>query len=330
MVPSVDYAGSDRPVLAILCTDRPPGIEKIEDKLTVRYSAPDELASALPGADALFVWDFLSEVIESAWPAADQLRWTHIASAGVNTLMFDDLVNSDVVVTNSRGVFDDSIAEYVLGTVLSFAKDFVTTLDNQRARRWQHRETERIAGKRALVVGTGPIGRSIARLLRAAGLDVAGGGRTARSNDPDFGVVHPTDELIEHLGWADYVVCVAPLTDRTTGMFDAKAFAAMKPTARFINVGRGPQVVTDDLVAALSAGTIAGAALDVFEAEPLPADHVLWSMPNVLVSPHMSADFIGWKSALAEVFTDNLNRWLTGQPLRNVVDKRLGYVPSGS
>ncbi|QRP50613.1 D-2-hydroxyacid dehydrogenase [Amycolatopsis sp. FDAARGOS 1241] len=302
----------------------------IETAAVVRYTDAAGLPEALTGAEALFVYDFLSTAVPGAWHSAGELRWLHIASAGVDPVLFPGLIESDVVLTNSRGVFDDAIAEYVLGVVLAFAKDFARSLDLQRAGTWQHRETERIAGREVLVVGTGPIGRSIARLLRAAGLRVSGAGRRPRTGDPDFGVVHDSAELTRHLPAYDYVVAVAPLTEQTKGMFDAAAFAAMKPSARFVNVGRGELVVTSDLVAALRGGELAGAALDVFDTEPLPADSPLWTMPDVLLSPHMSGDFIGWRSTLVEVFEANFRRWVAGEPLHNVVDKRLGYVPSGS
>lgn len=320
---------SDSPVLAVLCGDKqPPDMDGIEERVVIRYTDGPNLADALHGADALFVYDFLSTAVPAAWRAADRLRWLHIASAGVDPVLFPGLRDSDVVLTNSRGVFDDSIAEYVLGVILAFAKDFARSLDLQRDTRWQHRESERISGREVVIVGTGPIGRAIARLLRAAGMRVAGAGRTARDSDPDFGTVYPSAELEEHLPSADYVVAVAPLTEQTKGLFDARALAAMKPSARFINVGRGELVVTGDLVEAVRAGKIAGAALDVFETEPLPADSPLWTMENVLVSPHMSGDFIGWRTKLVEVFAENFRRWLAGEPLQNVVDKKLGYVPS--
>ncbi|OOC07581.1 hydroxyacid dehydrogenase [Amycolatopsis azurea DSM 43854] len=300
----------------------------IEAEAVVRYTDAAGLADALSGADALFVYDFLSTAVPGSWHAADRLRWLHIASAGVDPVLFPGLQESDVVLTNSRGVFDGAIAEYVLGVVLAFAKDFVRSWDLQREKRWKHRESERISGRRVLVVGTGPIGRSIARMLRAAGMSVAGVGRRPREDDPDFGDVHSSSDLARHLPEADYVVAVAPLTEQTKGMFDAEAFAAMKPGARFINVGRGELVVTSDLVGALRDGPLGGAALDVFDTEPLPPESPLWTMENVLISPHMSGDFVGWRNTLVEVFADNFRRWRAGEPLRNVVDKQLGYVPS--
>ncbi|TDB76299.1 D-2-hydroxyacid dehydrogenase, partial [Actinomadura sp. KC216] len=254
----------------------------------------------------------------------------HIASAGVERLMFPALIEGDAVVTNSRGIFDEPIAEYVLGLVLAFAKDLHTTVRLQGERRWRHRETEGITGARALVAGTGPIGRAIGRRLSAAGLAVSGLGRTARVADPDLGTVHPMERRDAALAVADYVVLAAPLTPQTRGMIDAAALDRMRPSARLINVGRGALVAEADLVKALRDGRIAGAALDVFEDEPLPQSSPLWAMPNVIVSPHMSGDVVGWRDELVRLFADNLGRHVAGRPLRNVVDKRLGYVGSST
>ena len=306
--------------------DRPPGMSRIPLEHDVRYATPAELPDALHGADVLFVWDFTSDALAGAWSSAKSLRWVHVAGAGVDRVIFEDLAASDVVVTNSRGVFDEPMAEYVLGLVILFAKDFATTLRMQQQRRWRHRETMRVAGQHALVVGTGPIGRAIGRKLNAAEMKVSGLGRTKRTNDPDFGEVSPMSELRQALGEADYVVLAAPLTEETTGMIDSVGLAAMKPTARLINVGRGPLVVQNDLVEALRHRRIAGAALDVFEDEPLPTSSPLWEMPQVVVSPHMSGDVIGWRDELVTLFIENLERYRAEKQLVNVVDKRLGYV----
>ncbi len=307
-------------------TARPTGMTQVEAVAEVRYVTAEGLAGALPGADVLLVWDFRASTLSQAWPGADRLRWVHAASAGVNHVLTPEVVASDVVVTNSRGVFDEPMAEYVLAMALALAKDLPTTLNRQRERRWHHRETERLGGRRALVAGTGPIGRAIGRKLAAAGMTVTGLGRTPRATDPDLGEVLPMSSLSEVLPDMDWVVLAAPLTDETRGMIDAKALAAMKPTARLVNVGRGPLVVQDDLVDALRGGALAGAALDVFVDEPLPASSPLWEMPNVIVSPHMSGDVVGWRSELVALFLDNLTRYLDGEPLRNVVDKARGYV----
>lgn len=316
------------PAVAVLCADhRPPVMQAVEQHADVRYATADNLAEALKGADALFVWDFFSTAVVDAWPASDRLSWVHVASAGVDSLLFPELVDSDVVVTNSRGVFDQPIAEYVLGLVLAFAKDFPGTWDLRNRRVWGHRETQRLAGTRAVVVGSGPIGRAIGHLLGAAGMRVSLVGRSRRDGDPDFGVVHASSELPTLLGEADYVVAAAPLTEGTRRMFDAEAFAAMPPEARFVNIGRGQLVDEDALVAALRSGGIAGAALDVFAQEPLPDDHPLWTLDGVVVSPHMAGDVIGWHDDLARLFVENFDRWRSGVTLLNIVDKRLGYVP---
>ena len=235
------------PVVTILCAaDRPPDIGHVESHATVRYTTAQRLSGQLAGADALFVWDFLSTEIERAWPAADQVQWVHIASAGVDPLLFPALRASSVTLTNSRGVFEVPIAEYVLGLVIAMAKDFATTMDDQRQHRWRHRETERIADRHALVIGTGPIGRATARLLRAAGLRVEGLGRREILDDPDFGTVFPMSRLTERLARADFVIALAPLTEATKGMVNRDTLAAMRPAARLINVGRGALVVTDE------------------------------------------------------------------------------------
>ncbi|MFI1459609.1 D-2-hydroxyacid dehydrogenase [Nocardia carnea] len=316
------------PIVTIVHSDQQPDpalMAPVDARATVRYTDSAGLAAALPGTDVLFVYDFQTHALPDAWPAADQLSWLHIGATGVDTVMFDDLRDSDVVVTNTRGVFDTAIAEYVLGQILDFAKDLSGSKRLQRQEIWQHRESERIAGATALVVGTGSIGRAVAGLLRAAGMRIRAVGRRARTDDPDFGTV--ATDLIAELPGADYVVAIAPLTDDTRHMFDARAFGAMKPHARFVNVGRGELVVTDDLVTALENGAIAGAALDVVDPEPLPPGHPLWQLPNAHITPHNSGDFAGWRTEIVTVFTENFEHWLAGRPLDNVVDKTLGYVP---
>jgi phosphoglycerate dehydrogenase-like enzyme len=316
-----------RPTVVVLHDgDAPDEMARIAEHAELRYATGEELPDALPGTDALFVWAFRSQAIADAWPQADKLQWIHAASAGVDRLLFPQLRDSPVQLTNSRGVFDQPIAEYVLGTVLTFAKDMHTTLRLQDAKQWKHRVTERIGGKTALVVGTGPIGRAIARQLTNAGLRVAGAGRTTRTGDPDFGDIHASDDLARVAGDYDYLVVAAPLTPQTHGLINADVLTAMRPSARFINVGRGELVDQPALVTALQQQHIAGAALDVFDTEPLPQDSPLWEMPHVLVSPHMSGDTLGWTDELVDLFLTNLRAFTHGTDLRNVVDKQRGYV----
>jgi phosphoglycerate dehydrogenase-like enzyme len=301
-------------------------MEPVEARAEVRYTDASGLADAIGDAQAMFLWDFFSSAVRDVWPQARKLEWIHVAAAGVDTLMFDELAQSDVVVTNAKGVFDRPIAEFVLTSILALAKDVHRSHDLQAARLWQHRETQTVAGATALVVGTGSIGREIARLLRAVGMDVRGAGRTKRDSDPDFGTVVASADLADHVGWADHVVVVAPLTDATRNLVDERVLSAMKPSAHLINVGRGPIVDEEALVEALDAGAIAAATLDVFHTEPLPADHPLWTTPGVVITPHMSGDAVGWTDTLARQFVDNALRWMDGMPLVNVVDKQLGFA----
>ncbi|MCX3063386.1 D-2-hydroxyacid dehydrogenase [Streptomyces beihaiensis] len=316
------------PRVLVLADRRPDGLDEVAAHADLVCVPEARLAAELPAADALLVWEFGTEALPAAWPGGGGgPRWVHTASAGVDRLMFPALRDSDTLVTNSRGVFEQPIAEWVAGQVIALAKDFAGTYERQRGRVWQHRVTERVADTYAVVLGGGPIGRAVVRTLRALGLRVDLVGRSRRDGDPEVGTVHAFGEFGELLARADWVVCAAPLTAETEDLFDAAAFARMKRGARFVNVGRGPMVVEKDLLAALEHGRLAGAALDVFRQEPLPADSPLWDAPNLLVSPHMSADTVSWLDDLAAVFADNFARWRTGRPLRNVVDKKLGYVP---
>jgi len=321
------------PVVVVLCASsdqRPPHLEALDGRVTLRYADAAGLASAVGGARALFLWDFFSTAVADVWSHCDRLEWIHVAAAGVDTLLFDGLRESRVTVTNARGVFDRPIAEFVLASVLAHAKRLHESHDLQREAVWRHRETRTVDGARALVVGTGGIGREIARLLRAVGLRVRGAGRTARTDDVDFGDVVASADLVHQVGWCDYLINAVPLTPQTRGLINADVFAALRPSAHLVNVGRGATVVQHELAEALVAGRFDGASLDVFEDEPLPVDSPLWSIPGVVVSAHMSGDVIGWRDVLARQFVANAERWLQGEPLENVVDTALGYVPSRS
>ncbi len=306
----------------------PPGIHVVEGVVDLAYGDdPETLSSALEGSDVVFAWRGGRRLLEPAWGSAGGVRWIQAASAGVDGLLFPQLVEGHVVVTNARGVFDQALAEHVIAVILFFAKDLGGALERQRRRAWAAADSETLDAKRLLVVGVGPIGRAIGKAARALGMHVRGVGRTSRPGDGVFGTVLGADELPEALRWADVVVDVLPATPGTHHMFGAEAFGAMHPWVRFVNVGRGSTVDEAALVDALREGRIAAAALDVFEEEPLPAESPLWDMPNVLVTPHVAGDAAGWREAVVELFVENLERYLTGNPLRNVVDKTLGFVP---
>ncbi|MGC0382829.1 D-2-hydroxyacid dehydrogenase [Streptomyces sp. SAI-129] len=315
-------ASTPLPTLLVLDAEPPPRLGRLTGRARVEHADATTLAERLPHADVLLVWDFASHAVREAWPGGGpRPRWVHTASAGVDHLMCPELAASDTVVTNARGVFDRPIAEYVAALVLAMAKDLPTTLRLQGERTWRHRESTRVAGTRACVVGSGPIGRAVVSTLEALGITTALVGRTARPG------VHGPEELDRLLAGADWVVAAAPLTEDTRGMFDARRFALMRPSARFVNVGRGQLVVEDDLVEALTARRIAGAALDVLSHEPLAPDSALWEVPELIVSPHMSGDTIGWRDELGAQFVELFESWAAGGPLANVVDKKRGYVP---
>jgi len=321
---------TDTTITVLLAEDEPalPGLDTLTGHARVQeVRTPDELRAALPDTQVLVVTDFRTGLLEEVWPDNCPVRWVHATSAGVDALMIDPIKNSGIVVTNARGIFDRGIAEYVLGALLLFAKDTLTNLALQAENRWQHRETRLLKGSRALIVGAGSIGREVATVLRAMGMEVIGTARRARQ-DSAFDRVHRQQDLPALLGDADYVVITAPLTPDTEGLFDAAQFRRMKPGAVLVNVGRGAIVSTDALFQALQTGRLGGAALDVFEQEPLPADHPLWDQPNVMLSAHMAGDFIGWRAALGQQFVDNFHRWRRNQPLINPVNKEYGYVSS--
>lgn len=324
-------SAAERPVLAVLHDgELPSSMESVEAAYEVRYTTTETFADAVDGARAVLLWDFFSTALKDVWPRCGSLEWVHVAAAGVDKLLFDELVASDVVVTNARGIFDVPIAEFVLGSILALAKDTRRSVLLAQENRWLRRETDTITGTRAVVVGTGSIGRATARMLRAVGMDVCGVGRTARGGDPDFGEVFASTDLERVVSDADYLVLIAPLTEQTRGLVGRSVLDAAKPGVRVINVGRGELLDTEALLDALASSHVAGAALDVFEVEPLPENHPLWAVENVVLTAHMSGDSTGWRDRLAEQFARNAAAFVSGASLDNVVDKRLGFVPGGS
>ncbi|WP_369037598.1 D-2-hydroxyacid dehydrogenase [Streptomyces adonidis] len=308
--------------LLVLDADPPPRLGRLTGRARIVHADETTLGGQLPYADVLLVWDFTSHAVRAAWPGEGaRPRWVHTASAGVDHLMCAELAASDTVVTNARGIFDQPIAEYVAALVLAMAKDLPRTLDLQRRHEWRHRESQRVAGTKACVVGSGPIGRAIAQYLKALGITTAIVGRTPRTG------IHGPDDLNRLMARADWVISAAPLTPDTHRMFDTRRFGVMQPSARFINVGRGQLIDEVALAQALSKRWIAGAALDVFEHEPLPSDSPLWDAPGLVVSPHMSGDTVGWRDELSTQFVELYERWEAGKTLTNVVDKQRGYVP---
>jgi|SRR5579884_1256751 len=286
----------------------------------VSVTTAQALRVAAESAEIALVWDFQTEILREAGPGG--LRWIHTNSIGVDAVVTAEIARSSVLVTNTRGVYERPMAEYVLALILDFTKGLGHTREKQRTREWSHRPSEPIHGRRALVLGPGAVGREITQMLRAVGMAVDVVGRRERDDEPGIGRVHALDDLAQLLPQAQDVIVALPLTAETHGIVDADLLARMQPGAVLINVGRGSLVDEPALLKSLRSGRLAAALLDVFEVEPLPADHPFWGMENVFVSPHMSGDVHGWQQGVVDLFLENLERWRTGTPLLNVVDKQ--------
>jgi phosphoglycerate dehydrogenase-like enzyme len=253
--------------------------------------------------------------------AAGQLKWIHSLSAGVEKLMFPALIDSAVPVTNARGVFKRSLAEFAVLGILYFTKRVRLLVDNQRAGKWESFSTEFANNK--------VIGRECALLAKPLGVKIHALRRNPErsANDPLLDRIFPAGKMHEMLSEIDVLLAAAPLTPETHHLIGEAAFEAMKLSAIVMNVGRGPVIDEAALIRALEAKQIAGAALDVFEEEPLPADSPLWGMENVLLSPHCTDRTVNpdWLDLSMQRFVENFWRFVKGQPLEYVVDKKAGY-----
>lgn len=289
--------------------------------------APDVIRSEAPQADVILSACFSGDPFQLAWPLAERVRWVHTLSAGVEHLLTPEFAATPVPLTNSRGVYKRSLAEFALLGILYFAKDIPRMLANQRAGRWAPFEITEAHGKTVGIVGYGEIGRASAQLAHGLGMRVlALRRRTALSDgDSTADATFGPDALASMLAQCDYVVVAAPGTPETRGMIGAPEFAAIKSSAVIINIGRGSVIAEAPLLRALQEGRLRGAALDVFEKEPLPEGHPFFSMPNVLVSPHCADRTSDWLEQSARFFLGNFERFRKGEPLENIVDKKVSY-----
>lgn len=327
-------------------TDRLDRLQRAAGSVAVEWinaATPAEAQVAMAGADA-----FLGKITPNLLGASDRLRWVQSFTASLEHYLFPALAEHHCILTNTRGLFGDVIADQVMGYILCFARNLHTYIRQQVDRRYEPAggEAARVdfasgpgvvnAMDRATIwlpdatlgiVGCGSIGAEVARRALAFGMTVRGVDRfPERTTVPD-GVerVDAIDDLPDLLAASDFVVIAAPHTPETLGWFDARTLAMMKPTAYLINIGRGAIVALDALVAALQAGSIQGAALDVFEVEPLPPSHPLWTFPNVILTPHTA----GYSPVVAirhlETLAENVGRFVRGEALLNQVDKHLWF-----
>lgn len=322
---------SSLPTLLVLADGTEPQLRMLEPyRDRVRIVIGPTLASvadAAPAADALLLWTASRDLVQQVFAQAPRLRWVHSRSAGLDSLLFPALVDSPVPLTNSSGVYSRSLGEFVALGVLFFAKDLHRMQRNQAAGRWAPFDVDMAEGKTMGIVGYGDIGRAAARLAKALDMRVLALRRRPEQSrgDPLVDEVMGNERLLDLMARSDYVVVAAPLTPDTRGLVSAQAIAAMKPDAVMINVGRGAIIDEPALIDALRHKRIRGAALDVFAEEPLPAGHPMYGLDNLLLSPHCADHTRTWIDDAMVFFTGNLERFLRGEPLRNVVEKRLGY-----
>jgi phosphoglycerate dehydrogenase-like enzyme len=312
-------------VLAISSTDDPQ-LAMLAEIPHYVVNSPEALETTPRDAEVILHWAGTRELVRSAFLALPNLRWVHSRSAGLDSMLFPELVQSDIPVTNGTGVFSQSLGEWALAVILYFAKDIRRLLRAQEACQWDQFDVEELPGQTVGIVAYGDIGRAVARRVHAMGMRVLALKRHAPTvPDPFVERFYGPTELNAMLGECDFVVAAAPLTPETHHMISDDAFAAMRSNAVLINIGRGHVVDQAALVRALATDRIKGAGLDVFEQEPIPADDPIYKLPNVLISPHSADHTKDWLNQAMGFFLEQYQRFLNEQPLKNVVEKHLGY-----
>lgn len=294
----------------------------------IHATSPEQRADTLKDCDAAYTW--ILNATELA--QAPKLRWVHTSAVAVETLCLPELFARSVAVSNTRGVQAVPIAEHVLAVVLALAKQLPFVIENQQQARWAQNQFmgERLPwllkGRTLGLVGVGTIGSEIAKRAEAFGMRVI-----ALRRRPAYGVIGHVDrvygreELEDFLGQCYVLVIAAPLTPETHSLISAAQFAQLPKGAIVVNVGRARIIDTDALIASLQAGHLGGASLDVFPQEPLPPDHPLWKTPNVILTPHTSGFRQGHWDEVVQLFGDNIERWVRGEPLKYRIEPELGY-----
>ncbi len=293
-----------------------------------RDNQDEKTRQLLAQAEVMYIYGMSAERLR----LATRLKWMHLPFVGVNRLLaVPEVAQSEITLTNARGIIARPVADQVLAFMLSFARQLRPQWEAQSRHEWffgsmrDGGKIDQLADQTLGLIGYGEIGQHIAKRAKAFDMRVIATRTNPKPGAPYLDEALSQAELPRLLAEADFVIVTAPLTPQTAGMLGREQFAQMKPSAYLINIARGPLVRQAELVEALRAGQIAGAGLDVFEQEPLPADSPLWDLPNVLITPHTAGMFKRLEADTVAFFCQNLERYLKGEPLENVVDKERGY-----
>ena len=314
---------------------------KILITMGVKEHHEEELTKSAAGAELLFVpadkvrLDELADadviignIPPELLPAATNLRWLQLNTAGADAYCKKGVLKDDVLLTNATGAYGLALSEHLLAQLLAMMKKLYPYYDNQKKAIWHDEgQVTSIENATVLILGIGDIGRAFARRVKALGAYVIGVRRRTGSKPVGIDELGTMQNLDSLLARADVVVSVLPATAATTGLFDKGRFAAMKKGAYFLNIGRGNAVVTNDLIEAMRAGHLAGAALDVTDPEPLPESHPLWQTPGVYITPHISGDdhLPATQDRIVQIAARNLVAFLKGESLENLVNRETGY-----
>ena len=282
---------------------------------------PSALVLAAADAEVLLAGRFTKEM----FAAAKKLKWVQAVAAGVDRFLFPEFVSSEVVLTNARGIHVIQVSDHALALILAFSRRLNTFMRYQLGKRWARLECDELQGKIIGIVGLGAIGREVARKAKCFGMKVLAVDKDTTALPSYVDEVFAPSALRTLLERSEFVVLSVPLTRETEGMIGEHELSTMRRDAILVNVSRGGIVRQHELVRALKDGTIAGAGLDVFEEEPLPPDCELWRMENVVITPHVAGSTPHYWTRMCDVFCENLRRYMSGQRLMNLVDKRLGY-----
>src|SRR5215467_350968 len=286
-----------------------------------------DFATSASAAEIILNWSGSLALLREVYLLSNRLRWIHSRSAGLEQALFPELVESEVILTNGSGVFSPSLGEFALGAILYFAKDFRRIIRNQMAGIWEPFDVTMVSGQTLGIVGYGSIGRAVATRARALEMNVLALRRRLHQEREDVLIdrFYGPEQRSEMLSRCDYILVALPLTEQTKGVIANAEFAVMKKNAVVINVGRGATIDETAMIEALSENRIRGAALDVFDQEPLPQGHPFYSLKNVLLSPHSADHTLGWLDNAMRFFLAQLTRFRHGETLLNIVDKASGY-----